>query len=216
MKKFQTFASVAAPLDHSNVDTDQIIPKQFLRSVRRTGFGPFLFDEWRYADRGELGMDCESRPKNADFVLNNPKWNGAQILLARENFGCGSSREHAVWALMEYGFRAVVAPSFSPIFSGNAVQNGMLAAAVSREDVDALFNLCAQDTPPQLTVDLQKQTVSAGGEQYKFDINAEDKHRLLEGLDAVGETLRRADEIRAYEKKRRELEPWVFEVPARE
>lgn len=214
MQKFQGFSAQAAPLERANVDTDQIIPKQFLRSVRRTGFGAFLFDEWRYLDRGELGMDCAARPKNPDFVLNNDKWQGAQILLARDNFGCGSSREHAVWALAEYGFRAVIAPSFSPIFFGNAVQNGLLAAAVCADDMDALFANAYSDNPAEITMDLRRQVAICGDAEYAFDINAEDKRRLLEGLDAIGETLRRADDIRAYEKWRRELEPWVFDIPA--
>lgn len=214
MQKFEVFSADAAPLDRANVDTDQIIPKQFLRSVRRTGFGAFLFDEWRYLDRGELGMDCAARPKNPDFVLNNPKWRGAQILLARDNFGCGSSREHAVWALAEYGFRAVIAPSFSPIFFGNAVQNGMLAAAVGKDDMDALFANAALDKPAKITMDLPRQVAECGGREYPFVINPEDKRRLLEGLDAIGETLRRADDIRDYEQWRRGLEPWVFDIPA--
>ncbi len=210
MQKFGAITSLAAPLDRSNVDTDQIIPKQFLRSVRRAGFGGFLFDEWRYLDRGELGMDCTARPQNPDFELNNPKWKGAQILLARENFGCGSSREHAVWALAEYGFRAVVAPGFGPIFFSNALQNGMLPAALSHSAVDFLFSQMREEEPAPVTVDLPAQTVECAGEKCRFEIPAEDKTRLLEGLDAIGATLMRADEIRAYEKKRRELEPWVF------
>lgn len=214
MQRFEVFSGLAVPLDSANVDTDQIIPKQFLRSVRRTGFGAFLFDEWRYLDRGELGMDCATRRQNPDFVLNNPKWRGAQILLARDNFGCGSSREHAVWALAEYGFRAVIASSFSPIFFGNAVQNGLLAAAVDKADMDALFANAYCDNPAKITMDLQKQTATCNGKDYPFAINAEDKRRLLQGLDAIGETLNRADDIRAYEKWRRELEPWVFDIPA--
>ncbi|MGI9338080.1 MAG: 3-isopropylmalate dehydratase small subunit, partial [Gammaproteobacteria bacterium] len=152
--------------------------------------------------------------KNPDFVLNNAKWQGAQILLARDNFGCGSSREHAVWALAEYGFRAVIAPSFSPIFFGNAVQNGFLAAAVGKDAIDALFDNAADDNPAKITMDLQRQIAQCGDMEHPFDINAEDKRRLLEGLDAIGETLRRAGDIRKYEQWRRDLEPWVFDIPA--
>ena len=208
MEKFTAMDALVAPLDRSNVDTDQIIPKQFLRSVRRTGFGPFLFDEWRYADRGDLGMDCDSRPRNADFPLNRPELAGAQILLARDNFGCGSSREHAVWALMDAGFRCVVAPSFGDIFRNNAHKNGLLPVALNRDEVDALFAL---PPPFNLQVDLESQTVRApDGRAFSFDIAPETRRRLLQGLDDIAITLQSADLIRAYEEKRRRAEPWIF------
>ena len=201
--------ATAAPLDRANVDTDQIIPKQFLRSVKRSGFGPFLFDEWRYLDRGEIGMDCASRPQNPDFALNLPRYAGAEILLARDNFGCGSSREHAVWALADYGFRAVVAPSFGDIFYGNAIKNGLLPARLPAAQTDSLFALC-RDSAARLHIDLSAQTIAtAGGETFSFPIAADDKMRLLEGADDIALTLRHRDAIRAYEKRRRELEPWL-------
>ena len=208
MEKFLSLDAIVAPLDRANVDTDQIIPKQFLRSVRRTGFGPFLFDEWRYADRGELGMNCETRPRNADFVLNRAECDGAQILLARDNFGCGSSREHAVWALADAGFRCVVAPSFGDIFRNNAHQNGLLPVVLPRDEVDALF----QFNPPfRLRVNLESQTIAApDGRVFHFDIAPDVRRRLLEGLDDIAVTLQSADAIRAYEARRRESEPWVF------
>ena len=208
MEKFTAMDALVAPLDRSNVDTDQIIPKQFLRSVRRTGFGPFLFDEWRYADRGDLGMDCSSRPRNPDFPLNRPELAEAQILLARDNFGCGSSREHAVWALMDAGFRCVVAPSFGDIFRNNAYKNGLLPVALPRAEVDALFAL---PSPFRLRVDLESQTVSPpDGRALPFDIAPETRRRLLQGLDDIAITLQSAEMIRAYEEKRRRSEPWIF------
>ena len=210
MEKFTTVASHAALLDMANVDTDQIIPKQFLRSICRTGFGQFLFDGWRYLDHGELGMDCDKRPLNPDFSLNEPRHQGAKILLARENFGCGSSREHAVWALMEYGFRVVIAPSFGDIFANNSLKNGLLPVVLPTVQVDAFFAKAAADSLT-LTVDLPAQTVSdASGCALSFDIAADDKSRLLEGLDDIARTLQYGDDIRAYEKRRREQEPWLF------
>ena len=208
MRKFTVVESVVAPLPRGNVDTDQIIPKQFLRAISRTGFGPFLFDEWRYQDRGELGMDCAARPKVEDFVLNQPQFAGARLLLARENFGCGSSREHAVWALLEYGFDAVIAPSFGDIFANNAVKNGLLPLTLPAAAVDELFS---RDTPFSLRVDLAAQTVGdAQGKVWQFDILQETKERLLNGLDDIGRTLQHAEDIRAYEERRRQQEPWVF------
>ena len=200
---------MVAPLDRINVDTDQIIPKQFLRSISRTGFGQFLFDEWRYLDQGELGMDCNRRPKNESFVLNQPQYQGARLLLARDNFGCGSSREHAVWALMEYGFDAVIAPSFGDSFANNAVKNGLLPLVLPAETVEELFR---RQPPYRLRVDLTAQTVSdENGDQWRFDILDEVKQRLLTGLDDIAHTLQHADTIRAYEKERQRLEPWVFD-----
>lgn len=208
MKKFTVVESVVAPLPRGNVDTDQIIPKQFLRSISRTGFGQFLFDEWRYQDHGELGMDCTARPKVADFVLNQPQFAGARLLLAQENFGCGSSREHAVWALLEYGFDAVIAPSFGDIFANNAVKNGLLPLRLPAAVVDELF---AREMPFSLRVELAAQTVSdQQGNVWQFEILQEVKERLLNGLDEIGSTLQHADAIRAYEGKRREQEPWLF------
>lgn len=208
MTPFTKVEALAAPLDRSNVDTDQIIPKQFLRSIRKSGFGPFLFDEWRYEDRGELGMDCSKRPRNPDFVLNKPECAGAEILLARHNFGCGSSREHAVWALADFGFRAVLAPSFGDIFYSNAVKNGMLAARLSEEDMDALF-LAA---PMRASIDLDAQMVRSPAGEFTFEIEADDKTRLLRGLDDIALTLERREDIAAHERRRREQEPWLFEA----
>lgn len=209
MEKFTVVESVVAPLDRGSVDTDQIIPKQFLRAISRVGFGQFLFDEWRYADRGELGMDCARRPLVAEFVLNQPPFAKARLLLARENFGCGSSREHAVWALQEFGFAAVIAPSFGDIFANNALKNGLLPVALPAEVVDELF---AKPAPFVLRVDLAAQTVrDKDGGVWKFDILADNRQRLLQGLDDIGATLRYVAEIRAYEARRRELEPWLFD-----
>lgn len=209
MQPFTRISALCAPLDRPNVDTDQIIPKQFLRSIKRSGFGPFLFDEWRYLDRGELGMDCSARPKNPDFALNEPRYAGAEILLARDNFGCGSSREHAVWALAGYGFRAAVAPSFGDIFYGNAVKNGFLPVRLAAEEMDALFALCAKGGL-RMQIDLAAQTASVeGGETYAFAIDGGDKTKMLEGLDDIALTLRRAGKIREYEQWRREKEPWL-------
>ncbi len=209
MQPFIQITALAAPLDRPNVDTDQIIPKQFLRAISRSGFGRFLFDEWRYLDRGELGMDCAARPKNPDFSLNAPQYAGAQILLARDNFGCGSSREHAVWALADYGFCAAVAPSFGDIFYGNAIKNGFLPVRLAAAEVDALFALCAGGGL-RLRIDLAAQTAAVeGGEIYKFAIDGGDKTKLLNGLDDIALTLRRAEKIREYEKWRRGKEPWL-------
>lgn len=210
MEKFNVIKSVAIPLDRANIDTDQIIPKQFLRSIRRTGFGQFLFDEWRYLDPGDLDSDCAARPKNPDFVLNDSRYQHAQILLTQENFGCGSSREHAVWALMEYGFRVVIAPSFGDIFASNAVKNGLLPVSLDKGAITALFAKTA-DATPVLTVDLSAQQVSDGdGGEWRFTIDAEIKKRLLAGLDDIAVTLQHADAITAYENRRRQQEPWLF------
>lgn len=211
MKKYTTEQGIACPLDRANVDTDLIIPKQFLKSIKRTGFGDNLFDELRYLDEGYLGQDIAKRPKNPDFVLNQERYQGATILLARANFGCGSSREHAPWALSEYGFRTVIAPSFADIFYNNSFKNGMLPVILSESDVDELFKECFANVGYQLTVDLQNQKViSPSGKEYAFEVDAFRKHCLLNGLDDIGLTLQNADDIRAYEDKVKAERPWVF------
>ena len=211
MKSFTTLKAIVAPLDRSNVDTDAIIPKQFLKSIKRTGFGVNCFDEWRYLDKGEVGMDNSRRPLNPDFSLNQPQYKNAQILLTRKNFGCGSSREHAPWALDDYGFRAIIAPSFADIFFNNCYKNGLLPIVLSEEIVDKLFNEVAQNTGYQLTIDLQNQTVTTpSGEAFSFDITEHRKHCLLNGLDEIGLTLQHADEIKAFENKRKQEFAWLF------
>ena len=212
MQKFEKLTGLVAPLDRANVDTDAIIPKQYLKSIKRTGFGPTLFDDWRYLDPGEPGMDHSKRRINPDFVLNQPRYQGAQVLLARDNFGCGSSREHAPWALVDYGFRAIIAPSYADIFYNNSFKNGLLPIMLAREIVDRLFQEC--DTTPgyALTVDLVVQTVTTpGGEKYKFEIDAFRRHCLLNGLDDIGLTLQHVAEIKAYEERRRKEAPWLFQ-----
>ena len=211
MKAFTRLTGLVCPLDRANVDTDAIIPKQFLKSIQRSGFGPNLFDEWRYLDHGEPGMDNSIRPQNPDFVLNFPRDQGAQILLARENFGCGSSREHAPWALDDYGFRVVIAPSFADIFFNNCYKNGLLPIVLPAEVMDRLFAGCEASEGYRLTVDLAAQTVTTPqGDSFGFDITEHRKHCLLNGLDEIGLTLRHADEIRAFEDNRRQTQPWLF------
>jgi 3-isopropylmalate/(R)-2-methylmalate dehydratase small subunit len=210
MEKFTTFTGVVCPLDRSNVDTDAIIPKQFLKSIKRTGFGPNLFDEWRYLDHGEPGMDNSKRPLNPDFVLNDPRYAGASILLARENFGCGSSREHAPWALEDYGFRVIIAPSFADIFFNNCFKNGLLPIALDNQIVDRLFEMAQGDEALEIFVDLDAQTLTANGEKIAFEVDPFRKHCLLEGLDDIGLTLQHVDDIRAYEEKRKQQAPWLF------
>ena len=211
MKAFTTHTGLVAPLDRANVDTDQIIPKQFLKSIKRTGFGANLFDEWRYLDEGYPGQDNSVRPLNPDFVLNQPRYQGASVLLARENFGCGSSREHAPWALDEYGFRAVLAPSFADIFFNNSFKNGLLPIVLEEKDIDELFQQTEAQEGYQLTVDLQQQTVTrADGKSYSFEIDEFRKHCLLNGLDDIGLTLQDADAIKAFEHKHRQAQPWLF------
>jgi 3-isopropylmalate/(R)-2-methylmalate dehydratase small subunit len=211
MKKFETFTGIVCPLDRSNVDTDAIIPKQFLKSIKRTGFGPNLFDEWRYLDHGEPGMDNSQRPINPDFVLNDPRYAGAQVLLARENFGCGSSREHAPWALEDYGFKVIIAPSFADIFFNNSFKNGLLPIKLEAAVVDSLFAKAGGAQPLQITVDLPGQKlVLADGTEIPFEVDAFRKYCLLEGLDDIGLTLQHVDEIRAYEEKRKAEAPWLF------
>lgn len=211
MKPFVRHEGLVAPLDRANVDTDAIIPKQFLKSIKRTGFGPNLFDEWRYLDRGEPGQDCSRRPLNPDFVLNQPRYRGASILLARDNFGCGSSREHAPWALEDYGLRVLIAPSFADIFYNNCFKNGLLPIVLPSEVVDRLFRETEATEGYRLLVDLEAQTVTTpAGESLRFEVDPERKHRLLNGLDDIGITLQYVDEIRAYEDRRRQETPWLF------
>jgi 3-isopropylmalate/(R)-2-methylmalate dehydratase small subunit len=211
MQAFTTLQGLVCPLDRANVDTDAIIPKQFLKSIKRSGFGPNLFDEWRYLDHGEPGMDNSTRAVNPDFVLNKPRYKGAQVLFARENFGCGSSREHAPWALEDYGFRAVIAPSFADIFFNNCYKNGVLPIVLPAEVVDRLFKEVDAAEGYRLAIDLAAQTVTTpAGESFSFDITAHRKHCLLNGLDEIGLTLKHADEIKAFEEKHRAAQPWLF------
>ena len=211
MEKFTVLNGLVAPLDRANVDTDAIIPKQFLKSIKRSGYGPNLFDAWRFLDPGVPGMDPAKRALNPSFVLNQPRFQGAQILLARKNFGCGSSREHAPWALQEYGFRCIVAPSFGDIFHNNCFKNGLLPVVLSETEVDGLFHDCALPGF-RLLVDLDRQTVSTadGSKSFHFEVDASRRYSLLNGLDEIGLTLRRADQIRAFEARRREQFPWLF------
>ncbi|GHD76384.1 3-isopropylmalate dehydratase small subunit [Vogesella fluminis] len=211
MKAFTTLDGLVCPLDRANVDTDAIIPKQFLKSIKRSGFGPNLFDEWRYLDHGEPGMDNSQRPLNPDFVLNFPRYAGAQVLLARENFGCGSSREHAPWALEDQGFRVVIAPSFADIFFNNCYKNGLLPIVQPAEVVDQLFRECAATEGYMLNVDLPTQTITTpSGKVFAFDITEHRKHCLLGGLDEIGLTLKHEAEIKAFESKHRAAQPWLF------
>jgi len=210
MEKFTVFNGVVCPLDRSNVDTDAIIPKQFLKSIKRTGFGPNLFDEWRYLDHGEPGMDNSKRPLNPDFVLNDPRYAGAQILLARENFGCGSSREHAPWALEDYGFKVIIAPSFADIFFNNSFKNGLLPIILDAQAVDGLFAKANGPEALKIEVDLGSQTLSVGNETISFDVDPFRKHCLLEGLDDIGLTLQHVDDIKTYEEKAKQNTPWLF------
>ena len=211
MKAFTQINALVAPLDRANVDTDAIIPKQFLKSIKRSGFGPNAFDEWRYLDHGEPGMDNSQRPLNPEFSLNQARYQGAQILLTRKNFGCGSSREHAPWALDDYGFRAVIAPSFADIFFNNCYKNGLLPIVLSEEQVEQLFQEVAAQEGYQLAIDLAQQTLTPpSGEVFHFDITEHRKHCLLNGLDEIGLTLQHADEIKAFEAKRQASQPWLF------
>ncbi len=211
MQKFTALNGLVAPLDRANVDTDAIIPKQFLKSIKRSGFGQNLFDEWRYLDHGEPGMDVLKRKLNPDFVLNQPRYKGAQILLARENFGCGSSREHAPWALEDYGFRAIIAPSFADIFFNNCFKNGLLPIRLVAQQVDALFKAAAGQVGYKLEIDLEQQTIrTPDGTIYKFEVEVFRKHCLLNGLDDIGLTLQHVDEIKVFETKRCAAQPWLF------
>ncbi len=211
MKAFTRHTGLVAPLDRANVDTDAIIPKQFLKSIKRSGFGPNLFDEWRYLDVGEPGKSNHDRPLNPDFVLNKPRYQGASMLLARENFGCGSSREHAPWALEDFGFRAIIAPSFADIFFNNCFKNGILPIELEAPVVDRLFRECEANEGYALVVDLDKQTVMTPmGEVIAFSVDEGRKYRLLNGLDDIGLTLLQSDRIKAYEERRKLEAPWLF------
>ncbi|MDR2305983.1 MAG: 3-isopropylmalate dehydratase small subunit [Paucimonas sp.] len=211
MKAFTQHIGLVAPLDRANVDTDQIIPKQFLKSIKRTGFGPNLFDEWRYLDVGQPYQDNSKRPLNQEFVLNHARYQGASVLLARENFGCGSSREHAPWALDEYGFRSVIAPSFADIFFNNSFKNGLLPIILDAAEVDELFKQVEANPGYQLTIDLEAQAVTRpDGKVLKFEVDAFRKHCLLNGLDDIGLTLQDSDAIKAFEGRHRASQPWLF------
>ncbi len=211
MEKLNTVKGIVAPMDRPNVDTDAIIPKQFLKSIHRSGFGPNLFDEWRYLDHGEPGMDNSKRKINPDFVLNQARYQGTNILITRENFGCGSSREHAPWALLDYGFRVVIAPSYADIFFNNCFKNGILPIILSANIVDTLFKELATAEGYQLKVDLSSQTISKpDGATITFDVDAFRKHCLVNGLDDIGMTLEHVADIKAYEEKRKQQAPWLF------
>ena len=211
MQPFTELTGLVAPLDRANVDTDAIIPKQFLKSIRRTGFGPYLFDEWRYLDRGEPGQDCSNRPLNPAFVLNQERYQGATVLLARTNFGCGSSREHAPWALLDYGFRALIAPSFADIFYNNCFKNGILPVVLPEDEVERLFREVQATPGYRLTVSLPEQAVATpAGAVLHFEVDSYRKHCLLNGLDEIGLTLQHAEAIRGYEVRRRQEAPWLF------
>jgi 3-isopropylmalate/(R)-2-methylmalate dehydratase small subunit len=211
MEPFRLHTGLVAPLDRENVDTDAIIPKQFLKSIKKSGFGPNLFDEWRYLDHGEPGQDPRTRRPNPDFVLNQPRYQGAQVLLARQNFGCGSSREHAPWALMDFGFRALIAPSYADIFFNNCFKNGLLPIVLDTKVVDQLFREVEATPGYRVTIDLAQQVVTTpGGVSHAFAIEPSRKHNLLNGLDEIGLTLAHAEEIRAFEARRKAEQPWLF------
>ena len=211
MKSFTVLEGLVAPMDRANVDTDAIIPKQFLKSIKRSGFGINLFDSWRYLDPGEPGQDADSRQPNPEFVLNQPRYAGAQILLARENFGCGSSREHAVWALDDYGFRSVISSSFADIFFNNSFKSGLLPVVLPKDKVASLISACEENEGYRLTIDLANQVVvTPENEKIAFEVDEFRKYCLLEGLDDIGLTLAHADDIREYEKRRRAEVPWQF------
>ncbi len=211
MKKFTNFDGLVVPMDRANVDTDAIIPKQFLKSIKRSGFGPNLFDEWRYLDHGEPGMDCSQRQVNTDFVLNQARYANAQVLLARANFGCGSSREHAPWALQDFGFRVVIAPSYADIFYNNCFKIGLLPIVLDSKIIDQLFDEVKATRGYSLVVDLESQVVTApDGGAFEFDIDAFRKHCLLNGLDEIGLTLQHSEKIKQFEQKRRAEQPWLF------
>jgi 3-isopropylmalate/(R)-2-methylmalate dehydratase small subunit len=211
MEAFTRMSGIVAPIDRANIDTDAIIPKQYLKSIKRSGFGPNLFDDWRYLDPGEPGQDVATRRPHPDFVLNRPPYDRASILLARENFGCGSSREHAVWALLDFGIRVVIAPSFADIFYNNSFKNGLLPITLEPERVEQLFGAVETQPGYSLTVDLQEQVIETPeGEHLGFEVEGFRRHRLLHGLDDIAITLEYADDIRVYEQRRRIEAPWLF------
>jgi 3-isopropylmalate/(R)-2-methylmalate dehydratase small subunit len=211
VEPFRVHTGLMVPLDRANVDTDAIIPKQFLKSIKRTGFGENAFDEWRYMDHGEPGVDNSKRALNPNFALNQSRYKGATILLTRKNFGCGSSREHAPWALQQFGFRAIIAPSFADIFYNNCFKNGLLPIVLSELQVDHLFNVVMATSGLKLTIDVERQVVEVpGGEVYRFEVDDSRKQSLLNGWDEIGLTLRHVDKIRAYEQSRAIREPWIF------
>jgi 3-isopropylmalate/(R)-2-methylmalate dehydratase small subunit len=211
MEKFVREEGLVVPLDRANVDTDAIIPKQFLKSIKRTGFGPNLFDEWRYLDRGEPDQDASKRPLNPDFILNQPRYRGATVLVTRENFGCGSSREHAPWALLQYGFQAVIAPSFADIFYNNSLKNGLLLIKFEPKIVEQLITDAQGKEGYRLAVDLEDQSVTTpSGDTFKFDIDPFRKHCIMNGLDDIGLTLAHAEEIKDFEQKHKQAQPWLF------
>lgn len=210
MRKISQIEGVVVPIKHSNIDTDIIMPKQFLKSIKRTGYGDFVFDAWRYQDKGALGMDCSRRPLHKNFPLNMPVYQGAKILLTQRNFGCGSSREHAVWGLVEYGFEAVVASSFADIFYSNAIKNGLLPIALPEETIADLFAEIDANPGLKWHIDLPNQTLQTNQLQLPFTINAADKETLTHGLDAISMTLKKAAKIKQYESKRSKQEPWIF------
>ncbi|MAA70344.1 MAG: 3-isopropylmalate dehydratase small subunit [Bermanella sp.] len=212
MEPFVKQSGIVAPMDRANIDTDMIIPKQFLKSIKRSGFGPNLFDELRYLDEGQPDADNSGRPLNPDFVLNQARYQGAQVLLARENFGCGSSREHAPWALEDFGFRTVIAPSYADIFFNNSFKNGLLPIVLDEETVDMLFKEVEANEGYELIIDLENQNiVKPNGDSIAFEVDSFRKHCLLNGLDDIGLTLQDADDIKAYEDKRRQSSPWLFD-----
>jgi 3-isopropylmalate/(R)-2-methylmalate dehydratase small subunit len=211
MKPFVKQSGIVAPMDRANIDTDMIIPKQFLKSIKRSGFGPNLFDELRYLDEGQPDADNSGRPLNPEFVLNQARYQGASVLIARENFGCGSSREHAPWALEDFGFRTIIAPSYADIFFNNSFKNGLLPIVLDEATVDALFNEVAANEGYELVIDLEnQQIVNPNGDEIPFEVDAFRKHCLINGLDDIGLTLQDADAIKAYEAKRKESSPWLF------
>jgi 3-isopropylmalate/(R)-2-methylmalate dehydratase small subunit len=211
VEAFRQHLGLVVPLDRANVDTDAIIPKQFLKSIKRTGFGANAFDEWRYLDHGEPGMDNSRRALNPKFVLNEPRYQGASVLLTRKNFGCGSSREHAPWALQQFGFKAIIAPSFADIFFNNCYKNGLLPIVLTELEVDHLFNITTATNGLTLNIELERQVVEVpGAESYKFDVEDFRKQCLLNGWDEIGLTMRHADKVRAYEAARAAREPWLF------
>ena len=209
MQAFDQHSGTAAPLDRANVDTDQIIPKQFLKSIKRTGFGDYLFDAWRFTDQGDLGMTPNERTLNRSFVLNDPAYQDASILLARDNFGCGSSREHAVWSILEYGFRAVIAPSFADIFYSNCFKNGLLPIVLSESEVDTLFALAPEQA--KIDINLAAQQVSVGEHVFNFDIDPGLKEKMLGGMDDIALSLAEREQIEAFEAQHKQAQPWLFQ-----